>query len=74
VALIGLARKCTPGLEWLGAERVVLTTDTNGNDAVNKFYQRLGFSCVRTFEARRGRLLNEYVIEIGKDRACESLS
>ncbi len=49
-----------------GADRVMLTTDANGNDAVNRFYQGLGFTCIRTFEARRGRLLNEYVIEIGK--------
>lgn len=50
-----------------GADRVMLTTDTNDNDAINRFYQRLGFTCLRTFEARRGRLLNEYVFEIGKD-------
>jgi GNAT superfamily N-acetyltransferase len=54
----------------LGANRVVLTTDTHGNDSVNRFYAGLGFTCARTFEARRGRLLNEYVIEIGKDRQC----
>lgn len=48
------------------AERVMLTTDANDNGAVNRFYQGLGFTCVRTFEARRGRLLNEYVFEIGK--------
>jgi ribosomal protein S18 acetylase RimI-like enzyme len=69
-----LVRRFIAVAKTAGAVKVVLTTDTNGNDAVNKFYQRLGFSCVRTFEARRGRLLNEYVIEIGKDRACESLS
>jgi GNAT superfamily N-acetyltransferase len=53
-----------------GANRVVLTTDAFGNDAVNRFYQRIGFICVRTFEARRGRVLNEYVIDIGKDKPC----
>lgn len=47
----------------LGADRVTLTTDTRGNDAVNTFYQRLGFTHARTFEARRGRELNEYVID-----------
>lgn len=50
----------------LGADRVMLTTDAHGNDAINAFYQRLGFTCVRTFEARRGRVLNEYSLEIGK--------
>lgn len=52
--------------EGLGASRVTLTTDTHGNDAVHRFYQGLGFTSARTFEARRGRLLDEYVIEIGK--------
>jgi ribosomal protein S18 acetylase RimI-like enzyme len=49
-----------------GADRVVLTTDANDENASNKFYLRLGFTFVRTFEARRGRLLNEYMIDIGK--------
>ena len=49
-----------------GATRVTLTTDVIGNEAVNKFYQRLGFTSVRVFEARRGRLLNQYLIEIMK--------
>jgi ribosomal protein S18 acetylase RimI-like enzyme len=49
-----------------GARRVVLTTDATGNDAVNRFYQRLGFTCVRTFEARPGRVLNEYAFETAK--------
>lgn len=57
-----------------GADRVVLSTDAHGNDAVNRFYQALGFNRVRTVEARRGRLLNEYVIEIGKDFVCEDHS
>jgi ribosomal protein S18 acetylase RimI-like enzyme len=51
----------------LGAQRVVLTTDANDNEAVNRFYLGLGFTRVRTFEARRGRFLSEYVIRIGKD-------
>jgi ribosomal protein S18 acetylase RimI-like enzyme len=50
-----------------GARRVVLTTDARDNDAVNRFYQRLGFVCLRTFEARRGRWLNEYELSIHKD-------
>jgi ribosomal protein S18 acetylase RimI-like enzyme len=47
-----------------GADRVVLTTDAHDNEAVNRFYQRLGFVCVHTFEARRGRWLNEYEFPI----------
>lgn len=49
-----------------GADRVVLTTDASGNDEVNKFYRSRGFTCVRTLEARRGRWLNEYVLDIRK--------
>lgn len=50
----------------LGAERVMLTTDTNDNDAVNRFYLGLGFTWVQAVEVRRGRSLNEYMFEIGK--------
>jgi ribosomal protein S18 acetylase RimI-like enzyme len=62
----GLVRRFIVAAGNLGAERVVLTTDTTNNDTVNRFYQGLGFTCIRTFEARPGRLLNEYAIEIGK--------
>lgn len=51
----------------LGASRVTLTTDAFGNDAVNRFYRGLGFRHVREFEARRGRVLNEYTIDARKD-------
>jgi GNAT superfamily N-acetyltransferase len=50
-----------------GANRVVLTTDAYGNDDVNRFYQRLGFVCIRTTEARPGRWLNEYAFAIKRD-------
>jgi GNAT superfamily N-acetyltransferase len=62
-----LVRKFIATAQGRGARRVLLTTDTHGNDDVNRFYQTLGFSCVRTFVARRGRWLNEYALEIGKD-------
>jgi len=57
-----------------GASRVILTTDANNNDSVNRFYKGLGFTSNRTFEARRGRMLNEYVLTIGKDWPCDKLS
>lgn len=50
-----------------GANRVLLTTDAYGNVAVNRFYERLGFVCTRTTEARRGRWLNEYAFVIKRD-------
>lgn len=43
-----------------GAEVVYLTTDAAGNDAVNRFYERLGFSVVRRFTTAEGRVMNEY--------------
>ncbi len=61
-----LARRFIAAAQDKGAKRVMLTTDATGNDAVNRFYQRLGFTCVRTFEARPGRVLNEYAFDIAK--------
>lgn len=51
-----------------GASRVGLTTDADGNEAVNRFYQKLGFRLDRTFEAQPGRRLNEYSIEARPER------
>ncbi len=69
-----LVQRFIAAAKTMGAAQVALTTDTNGNDAVNRFYRKLGFACVRTFKARRGRLLNEYVLEIGKARSCANPS
>lgn len=44
--------------------QVFLTTDRDGNDAVNEFYQRLGFSIKRQFVTPEGRNMNEYWIEL----------
>ncbi len=49
-----------------GAEEVVLTTDAHENDVANRFYIGLSFTLVRTFKARRNRILNEYSIAVGK--------
>jgi ribosomal protein S18 acetylase RimI-like enzyme len=43
---------------------VNLTTDTNNNDRVNRFYRKLGFTCARTFITPEGRRMNEYIIPI----------
>ena len=61
-----LVRRFIAAAQEKGAERVTLTTDAVGNDAVNRFYKRLGFICIRTFEARPGRVLNEYAFDIAK--------
>jgi ribosomal protein S18 acetylase RimI-like enzyme len=45
-------------------DRIMLTTDAYDNESGNRFYKRLGFVCARTFEVRRGRWLNEYVLDV----------
>jgi ribosomal protein S18 acetylase RimI-like enzyme len=45
------------------ADHVVLTTDAVQNDAVNAFYQKLGFKLTRAFEGTKGRLMNEYMFQ-----------
>jgi len=55
VAFLDEARRC-------GARRVNLTTDREDNEAVNRFYQRLGFTCVQSYTTPEGRAMNEYEI------------
>jgi len=47
-----------------GASRVVLTTDRDGNEAVNGFYVKAGFMKAREYATPEGRHMNEYVTEI----------
>lgn len=44
------------------ARCVYLTTDADGNDAVNAFYRSAGFECTRCFLQGGARWMNEYVI------------
>ena len=44
-----------------GAPTVVLTTDARDNEAVNRFYQNIGFRENRKFEAGCGRQMIEYL-------------
>jgi dTDP-4-amino-4,6-dideoxygalactose transaminase/ribosomal protein S18 acetylase RimI-like enzyme len=52
---------------WLGEVRrrggpgAFLTTDAEGNEAVNAFYQRLGWRLESTFTRPEGRVMNRYV-------------
>lgn len=48
-----------------GASKVYLTTDSDRNEAVNKFYDRLGFVRAKTFEKAGGRKMNLYVRSLG---------
>lgn len=44
----------------MGAERAFLTTDAEGNDVVNAWYQREGWVVTGTFIAPGDRLMNRY--------------
>jgi ribosomal protein S18 acetylase RimI-like enzyme len=46
------------------AKAVVLFTDADGNDAVNKFYLSLGFTLESTIERSTGRRMNRYRISL----------
>jgi ribosomal protein S18 acetylase RimI-like enzyme len=47
-----------------GGAAVFLTTDAVGNDAVNAFYERLGFVRSRRFATPEGREMNEYSLQV----------
>ena len=47
-----------------GVEAFCLTTDADGNDAVNAFYASLGFSLARSFVTPEGRRMNEYLMRL----------
>lgn len=51
-------------MQQRGMQRVNLTTDRDGNDAVNAFYHHLGFQLVRSFVTPEGRWMNEYAISL----------
>lgn len=47
-----------------GATVVHLTTDRDGNEAVNAFYRSLGFALHRQYRTPEGRAMNEYAIPV----------
>jgi len=54
----------------LGAPTVYLTTDRDGNDAVNAFYERQGFHVIGVAE-QRGRTMNTYLRAVNSKTAHE---
>ena len=57
----------------MDAECIYLTTDADGNDAVNAFYRDVGFKPTRRFLQRKGRWMNEYVIDgMEAGNTCET--
>lgn len=51
-----------------GCNRVFLTTDRDNNDTVNAFYEKLGFLVERQYDTPEGRRMNEYWIDLNKDK------
>jgi len=47
-----------------GCRRVFLTTDRDNNDAVNRFYEKMGFDLERQYVTPEGRKMNEYWITL----------
>ena len=47
-----------------GAARVELTTDADGNDAVNRLYKKSGFQLSETRVRKGGRRMNHYAISL----------
>jgi GNAT superfamily N-acetyltransferase len=45
----------------MGVDRFSLTTDRDGNDRVNRFYESCGFHLARSYCTPEGRWLNEFV-------------
>lgn len=54
-------------------EEVNLTTDRRGNEGVNSFYQRLGFSLQRFYTTAEGREINEYTMHLDPVTGSSSL-
>lgn len=48
-----------------GAEQAFLTTDAEGNDAVNRFYRAEGWTLSDTFRTPEGRVMNHYRRSLG---------
>jgi ribosomal protein S18 acetylase RimI-like enzyme len=55
----------------MDAQYVYLTTDANSNEQANALYRRSGFQQTRCFLQRKGRWMNEYVID--RDETMEAV-
>jgi ribosomal protein S18 acetylase RimI-like enzyme len=53
-----------------GAASVYLLTDSGGNDAVNRFYLKCGFSVDRRVERQKSRIMNRYIRPIAKSTSA----
>ena len=50
-----------------GCKRVFLTTDRDNNEAVNSFYEKLGFVIERQYVTPEGRRMNEYWMPLSEE-------
>jgi len=64
----GLGRELIATWAWevasRGARAAFLTTDAQGNDAINRFYRAQGWTLAESFRTREGRLMNRYTISL----------
>jgi ribosomal protein S18 acetylase RimI-like enzyme len=49
-----------------GGTGCFLTTDADGNEAVNAFYQKLGWTVESSYTTPEGRRMNRYIFDINK--------
>jgi ribosomal protein S18 acetylase RimI-like enzyme len=56
-----------------GCNKAFLTTDRDDNDAVNAFYEKLGFKIIRQYVTPEGRRMNEYWISLS-DECIKTIS
>lgn len=47
-----------------GAQGVILTTDKENNERVNRFYNSIGFELYQSFVTPEGRQMNEYIYNL----------
>ncbi|HOK96038.1 MAG TPA: GNAT family N-acetyltransferase [Anaerohalosphaeraceae bacterium] len=45
-----------------GGKGIFLTTDAQGNDKVNRFYQKMGFTLESSYTTPEGRQMNRYIL------------
>lgn len=55
-------------VQGVGGEYVYLVTDRDGNDATNKFYEKMGFEVESSFQKRPGRWMSRYIKHLERER------
>jgi GNAT superfamily N-acetyltransferase len=67
-----LVRAWCEEAEQRGSTGAFLTTDADDNEAVNRFYQKLGWEIETTFVTPEGRRMNRYIIDFDPPSAESS--